>query len=272
MKFRGRFRPVSVATITVVATVLASCSSGDSANDRAESTTSQVAAMSATTTETTTPPESTTSVVEPAFPMVRGSRYCELLFLRATESGLRATVYGTQGLGYCPQAEWEAIDTTPLASEMNALIVVRNGPRVWLVDSVTKNDIDAGERRTFGTLEMNRLAVVDIADPSTIGRPYTWQEVDRRSVFTFAAGSTEYFLTDPDGNRYVMQAYSQQIDPTVDEESLSTLGDRLALPEGWTYSVEVIDENLVVDTMSTKARVLQDELQNSYSLVELRRR
>ncbi len=269
MYLRGRFRPVSVATITVVATVLASCSSGDSANEQAGSTTSPVADTLATTTEPTIPSESTTTVAPPAFPMVRGSRYCELLFLRATESGLQATVYGTQGLSYCPQADWDALDTAPLAAEMNALLVLRNGPRVWLVDSVVKTDIDESERITFGNLEMNRLAVVDIADPGTVGRPYTWQEVDRRSVFSFAAGSTEYFLTDPDGNRYVMQAYSQQIDPTTDEQSLSTLGDRLALPEGWTYSVEVIDEDLVVDTMTTKARVLQDELQNSYSLVEL---
>ncbi|MFM8562682.1 MAG: hypothetical protein ACKOCE_02160 [Acidimicrobiia bacterium] len=247
----------------VLGAVLVSCSSSD--------TTMGATSKPATSAPDSMAPDTTTpdtiAVVEPAFPMVRGSRYCELLFLRATKSGIQATVYGSQGRSYCPQADWEALDTTPLAAQMDALFVLRNGPRVWLVDSVVKTDIDESERLTFGNLEMNRLATVDISDPSTVGRPYTWQEVDRRSVFTFAAGSTEYFLTDPEGDRYVMQAYSLQLDPTVDEASLSTLGDRLALPDGWTYSVEVIDEDLVVDTMTTKARVLQDEFQNSYSRI-----
>ena len=114
---------------------------------------------------------------------------------------------------------------------------------------------------------MNRLAVVNISDPSKVGQPYTWQEVDRHAIFTFAAGSIEYFLVDPDGNRWIMQAFSQQVDPTIDEASLESLGERLALPEGWTYWVEYLDEDLVVDTMNVKARVLQDEFQNSYSFV-----
>ena len=199
--------------------------------------------------------------------MVRGSRYCELLFLGVADGSLQATVYGTQGLGYCPEEQWLAIDTEALAADTGSVFVVRNGPRGWLVDSVEKSDIDPSARRTFGELEMNRLATVTIGDPATIGQRYVWQEVDRRSVFTFAAGSTEFFLTDPEGRRYVMQAFSQQVDPSLTEESLPGLGDRLQLPEGWTYSVEVLTDDLVVDTMDTKARVLQDEFQNSYSWI-----
>lgn len=260
MTSRRIFRSVALAAI---GSLLLSCSSNDPSG-----VASSDSSTSPTDATTTVPPEvETTTTIASGFPMVRGSRYCELLFVRASDSGIQATVYGTQGLGYCPEADWEAIDTAPLATEMEALFVFRNGPRVWLVDAVSKNDIDASERRTFGNLEMNRLAVVDIADPSSVGRPYTWQEVDRRSVFTFAAGSTEFFLTDAEGNRFVMQAFSQQTDPTIDEASLSSLGDRLSLPDGWTYSVEVIDEDLVIDSTSTKARVLQDEFMNSYSWI-----
>jgi hypothetical protein len=42
------------------------------------------------------------------------------------------------------------------------------------------------------------------------------------------------------------------------------------LPEGWTYSVETIDEDLVIETMVTPARVLQDEFMNSYSWIPSR--
>jgi hypothetical protein len=249
--------------LLIVGGLLSACGGSGDGSATTEATTSTDSTPSST--EVTMAPTSTT--VAPAFPMVRGSRYCELLFLRATETGLQATVYGTQGLSYCPEADWQSIDVAAEAVEMNAIIALRNGPRGWLVDKVVKNDIDASERRAFGTLEMNRLAVVDISDPSKVGQPYTWQEVDRRTIFTFAAGSIEFFLVDPDGNRWIMQAFSQQVDPTIEESSLESLGERLALPEGWTYTAETLDEDLVVDTMNVKARVLQDEFQNSYSFV-----
>jgi hypothetical protein len=56
------------------------------------------------------------------------------------------------------------------------------------------------------------------------------------------------------------------VDPTTDEASLLTLGDRLSMPEGWTYRTRVLDEELVVDTSATIATVIQDEFENTYTL------
>lgn len=266
----------AIVTLLVSATLgLAAC--GTSSTESSDSsvvdptstalTTVPSAVSELPTTSSAAPDDSMADSADIEFPMVRGSRYCELLFLKATAEGLQATVYGTQGISYCPAEKWEPIDATALATETESLFVMKNGPRGWLVDHVRKDDIDETARQTFGELLMNRLAVVTIADPKSVGKPYTWQEVDRKSVFTFDQGSTEYFLTDTDGHRYVMQAFSQQVDPTMSEDALPTLGDRLALPEGWTYTSEVLAEDLVVETMTTKARVLQDELLNSYCWV-----
>jgi len=52
------------------------------------------------------------------------------------------------------------------------------------------------------------------------------------------------------------------------EESLETLGERLSMPEGWTYRTRILDDELVVDTTATIATVLQDEFENSYTLPE----
>lgn len=275
MRTRSNRLLVVVASSSLTLTALAGCGGGESTGTPSTPSTVADAAQSPTTASTpsTTAPQPATTdadLVESSdseYPMVRGSRYCELLFLAATSAGIQATVFGTQGLSYCPDEAWRAIDTAALATETGSLFVLPNGPRIWLVDRVEKADLDTSERQTFGGLEMNRLATVSITDPSSMGTPYTWQEVDRRTVFTFAAGSTEYFLVDPDGHRYVMQALSQQIDPAIDEQSLATLGERLALPSGWTYSSEVLSEDLVIETMDTPARVLQDEFRNSYSWV-----
>ena len=96
--------------------------------------------------------------------------------------------------------------------------------------------------------------------------PYTLRHVDRGAVFFFDAGSAVHELVDPDGLAYVMQAYCIGVDPTITQESLPTLGERLDLPPGWTYRTRVLDAELVVDTSATVATVLQDELENTYTL------
>jgi hypothetical protein len=49
-------------------------------------------------------------------------------------------------------------------------------------------------------------------------------------------------------------------------ESLDTLGERLAMPEGWSYRSRVLTEDLIIDTTGSPATVLQDEFENSYTL------
>jgi hypothetical protein len=90
--------------------------------------------------------------------------------------------------------------------------------------------------------------------------------VNRRVIFFFDAGQTVHELVDPEGVAYVMQAYCIGVDPTMSAESLDTLGERLSMPEGWSYRSRVLTEDLVVDTTTTVATVLQDEFENSYTL------
>ncbi|MFM7224394.1 MAG: hypothetical protein ACKO1Y_03010, partial [Actinomycetota bacterium] len=65
---------------------------------------------------------------------------------------------------------------------------------------------------------------------------------------------------------YVMQAYCIGVDPPLTQADLPTLGERLDLPAGWTYRTRVLEEELVIDTTASVATVLQDELENSYTL------
>jgi hypothetical protein len=40
------------------------------------------------------------------------------------------------------------------------------------------------------------------------------------------------------------------------------------LPEGWTYGTRILEEELVLDTSDHLASVVQDEFENTYSLLE----
>jgi hypothetical protein len=112
---------------------------------------------------------------------------------------------------------------------------------------------------------MRRIATVDLGDnPST--QPYVERYVNRGAVFFFDAGAPVYELVNPEGLAYVMQAYCVGVDPTLTEEHLPTLGERLALPDGWSYRTRLLEEELVVDTTATIATVLQDEFENTYTL------
>ena len=73
-------------------------------------------------------------------------------------------------------------------------------------------------------------------------------------------------LSRPDGRAFVMQALCMGVDPDMSQESLATLGDRLAPPAGWSYRTRVLEQELVIDTTESLATVLQDEFETSYTL------
>ncbi|TEX45890.1 MAG: hypothetical protein B7C54_12725 [Acidimicrobiales bacterium mtb01] len=119
--------------------------------------------------------------------------------------------------------------------------------------------------RDFNGLTMRRIALVELGN-SPQAMPYTERKVDRGAVFFWDAGKRVYELVDSTGKAYVMQALCIGVDPKISEAVLPSLGSRLAVPEGWSYRTRLLDEELVVDTTSTMATVLQDEFENSYTL------
>ena len=196
----------------------------------------------------------------------RGQRYGEILGIFLTDEGLQAHVYGTQMINDCPQELWEQLDTASIAKEMEAVLVKLNGPRYWMLDGLgSKGQPIEPIMREFGGIMMRRIAVVKLGNEA-VQTPFTVRYVDRRAVFFFDAGSRVYELVDPGGLAYVMQARCVGVDPEMSEESLLTLGDRLALPDGWTYRSRILVEELVVDTSDHLASVLQDEFENTYTL------
>lgn len=196
----------------------------------------------------------------------RGVRYGEVLAVFARDGRFEAEVFGTQLLNDCPQELWATLDATAIAAEMGALVVKLNGPRHWVLDGFgTKVEIVEPVLREFNGLLTRRIAVVDLGTTPATER-YRGIKVNRGAVFFFDTGKPVYELVDPDGEAYVMQAYCIGVDPTLTQADLPTLGERLDLPAGWTYRTRVLEEELVIDTTASVATVLQDELENSYTL------
>ena len=197
---------------------------------------------------------------------MRGVRYGEVLPIFLRDDGLHAEVYGTQMLNDCPQELWEKLDADVIAKEMGAVFVKLNGPRQWVLDGLgTKVAPVEPVLREFGGIMFRRIATLHLGDKLNAGA-YTDKRVNRGAVFYWDAGKPVFELVNPAGEAYVMQALCVGVDATMSQESLPTLGERLAVPAGWSYRMRVLTEELVVDTTSTIATVLQDEVENSYTL------
>ena len=197
---------------------------------------------------------------------MRGVRYGEVLAMFLRENGLEAEVYGTQMLNDCPQEQWQTLDADVIAEEMGAVFAKLNGPRYWLLDGLgTKVAVVEPVFRDFNGITMRRIATINLGADYSPGS-YVERKINRGAVFFWDAGKKVYELVNPDGLAYVMQARCIGVDPTISEERLDTLGDKLSLPAGWSYRVRVLSEELVVDTTAHVATVLQDEFENSYTL------
>ncbi|MBI5283943.1 MAG: hypothetical protein HY874_02525 [Chloroflexi bacterium] len=201
---------------------------------------------------------------------LRGKRYCEVLLLRIIDGRLNGEVWNSFGLNECPDDAWKALDATAIKAERGVLAVMLNGPRYWLMDAIEKKP--AGERQTttFGTLEMFLGATVDLGPVPPNLAPYTERRVSRETAFEYTEGAEVYELVAADGNVYVMQSYSRQSEMNLTEADLPGLAGRLTLPAGWAYRVRTLDSTYRVLSSGTEAVVVQDDLSNTYQLVETR--
>lgn len=192
-------------------------------------------------------------------------RYCEFLTVERRALKLHVTVYNTIGLSDCPQAAWDAIDADALAHSLGVNAVIKNGPRHWTIDGIAgRGSSVANAPTSFGDLLMTQRATLE---RKLLGgmeeQTYVPQEVDRDTVFVFAAGKPVFELTDPDGNVYMMQSYAQIVDPSLTLADLAGLGNRLSLPEGWSFSTRTLDAEYRLEADGV-AYVVRDELQNTY--------
>lgn len=203
---------------------------------------------------------------------LRDQRYCEIIPTVRDKATMVSYVYNTLGFNDCPQDAWATLTEDMINEEYGAEATKLNGPRWWTLDFIVGSGESAtGETFTFGGdggLEMGLRATLEtkIGEPTVGDQSYVPNVVARDTVFTFLAGEPVFELTDPDGNVYMMQSFTTQVNADLTYDSLATLGDSLALPEGWSYSTRVLDEDYDLSTADTggQAYVVNDELLNSY--------
>lgn len=195
---------------------------------------------------------------------LRDLRYCELIVMKRDGLSLRTTVYNTLGQNDCPADAWQAITAKAAEAQLDALKVVLNGPRYWVLDGILAGGATAvGESVTVGGLGFTARAVLDLSLMDLRSKPYAERPVNRTTQWIYDAGKPMFVLTAPDGARYAMQSYAQIVDADLAYADLPDIGTRLALPDGWSYSVTVPETDMI-NPATGQAIVVQDDLDNTY--------
>ena len=203
-----------------------------------------------------------TEVQNPQPRKVRGEPYNEILIVYRHFGQIKAGVYNDIGETLINEEAFAAINTDAIKREYNAVAVMKNGPRFWVMDEIT--GYYGGVERVLAGYRMNQPGVLNLSISDLTNRSaYEVHKVNRKTTYTYYQGEKVYELITDKGEVYTMQSASREIDPNLTIANLDSLGDRLQLPEGWTYRVRVLgeEETYQIDGV---ANVIQDEFQNSY--------
>ncbi len=220
------------------------------------------------------PPDFAKGATVKRYDNLRGMRYCEVFLIGAnlaTET-LSADFFNTTDLNNkadpkdtCPAATWAKVDAKSLAKQHGVLSVFKNGPRGWAMDWI---ELPSGEVQTFDGLQARWFGHVQLPKGVDLNKKgssaYKPTEVARKSSMTFNKGTPVFMLEDPSGTPWVMQAYSQIVDPKLTYEQLGKLGDKLKLAAGWKFRTNVLDQDLTIKAVNGIAHIVQDDLENTY--------
>lgn len=189
-------------------------------------------------------------------------RYCEIFAVTAPEPpNFQVDVYNTVGLNDCPADKWAAVDYAEVKSQTGALGAVPNGPRRWLIDAIVGGK--AGDPITLSGLEMRHVGVLTV--PSLSPAPYTELKIARTTTWVYDKGRDLNYLVSPEGRKYALQAYTNNIDKTLRARNLRSLADNeaMALPEGWKYRTIKLKKQLRLKAPGI-ATILRDPLAGTY--------
>jgi hypothetical protein len=208
------------------------------------------------------------------FDGLRAMRYCEVFLIGgdAITHDLDANFYNTTDLNNkanprdtCPASIWDKLDDESIKKQNRVLGVFKNGPRHWSNDWI---ELPVGGTRNFDGLEARWMGEVELPKNVNLhekgSSAYKPTVVARKSKMGFAKGQPVFMLVSPDGMPWVMQAYSDIVDPKLTYGDLQTLGTKLKLAPGWKYQVKVLERDLQISAVNGHARIVQDDLENTY--------
>ena len=164
-------------------------------------------------------------------------------------SNIIATGYNTLGCNECPETFWENINQEKVKEDFNVKIIVMNGPRVFLMNSIGPFNSTPPKVNLAG-IEMVERGKFNIDLKTFIKgkhKPNNEKAINRNTKYVFNQGTVAYFLNQNESS-YIIQSFPQIVNPTLNEERLKSLTSSIKLTESWTYEAKKLKKSIVLKT------------------------
>jgi hypothetical protein len=195
--------------------------------------------------------------------------------------GVRVTVYSTMGTASnCDEATFENLTQASIKAQLRAvqqpIFVIRGGAHNYLMDVNLATLPNPFIR--LGNLNFSPVGFVDITLPQLVqssnlgviglsSTEYTPFKLQSQIQYIWNIGRPVHRLVAPNGDRYVMFAFTTQVIKHAQENMLAYLGPLLNKPTGWAYESFLLDKTLTIKTNISDGfgiEILFDDARNMY--------
>ncbi len=225
-------------------------------------------AAAPTTGAVTPPPASTsgapTQVTSQSVPISRTGIICSVYAGSPSLAalGIRITVYSTLGTASnCDQASFQNLTLASIKAQLRAIqqpaFVLRGLAHQYLMDvnlaTIPNPFISLGNLK-FSEVGHVDVSITQIFRHSNIrvlgfsSTEYIPFKLHSQIQYIWNIGRPVHRLVAPNGDRYVMFAFTTQVIQNTTENTLAYIGPLLDLPAGWTYESYLLDKTLTIRT------------------------
>ena len=191
------------------------------------------------------------------------------------------TVYSTYKVDpTCNKQEFRVLTLASIKAQLRGIrsssITVRGGIHRNLMDvnlsPVQDEFYLIGNMRftPLGQVGINLWDLISSKKPtlqSVISSTYTPFTLDSDIYYIWNIGTLAHQLVSPDGDKYIMLAYTNDVSPHLTRSRLNELWSQLSLPIGWRYESMLLNKTITIRSTNDEGeanKVLFDELSNFY--------
>jgi len=209
------------------------------------------------------------------FSDLRDTRYCEVWLFSANGNISYFNTFGNNNAAdpkdTCPASSWDPIDAKALATKWSVAFAYKNGPRWWVSDTATveassiSTDFSGINAKWMGGSHIPPKAFDELKAGKFPVPAYHPVPSLRRSTYIFKAGKQVFMLVSPDGMKWVMQAFNQNVIKDLNYDSLPQLGTKLKLPTGWKFETKVLPKDLTLVAPNGRQTIVSDDANSIYN-------
>ena len=194
---------------------------------------------------------------------------------------VRVTTLSTYRLQNCPASSMDKITSASAAAQLRTVssftTIIKGGAHQQIMDinlTPISSEYFWVSNLRFSVLGQARISLKQLFDTTRLkntknlaGASYVPFRLYGETHYIWNTGSLVHRLVSPKGDTYLMTSFTQEVQPALTRDKLSSLDTLLRLPPGWKFENYFLDRTIVVRAgveNNNSVEVLFDDLNNNY--------